>query len=175
MSAKAALAAAMGRLEAALAGERERWALWLPVCLGLGVALYFALAVEPPLWLGAAGVAEGGDKLHRTGRIVGAILQQGCVDRHPRPHPDQHQRLGSPSAARSASQAAAEARRALDVVVGGEHAEAQDTLLFFVSPTCPICKVLLPVVDSIAKRERGALRVIYASDGDRGEHREFVV
>ncbi len=57
MSAKAALAAAMGRLEAALAGERERWALWLPVCLGLGVALYFALAVEPPLWLGAAGVA----------------------------------------------------------------------------------------------------------------------
>ena len=57
MSAKAALGAAMGRLEAALAGERERWALWLPVCLGLGVALYFALAVEPPLWLGAAGVA----------------------------------------------------------------------------------------------------------------------
>ncbi len=56
-SAKAALAAAMGRLEAALAGERERWALWLPVCPGLGVALYFALAVEPPLWLGAAGVA----------------------------------------------------------------------------------------------------------------------
>ncbi len=47
----------MGRLETALAGERERWALWLPVCLGLGVALYFALAVEPPLWLGAAGVA----------------------------------------------------------------------------------------------------------------------
>ena len=57
MSAKAVLAAAMGRLEMVLAGERERWALWLPVCLGLGVALYFALAVEPPLWLGAAGVA----------------------------------------------------------------------------------------------------------------------
>ncbi len=47
MSAKAALVAAMGRLEAALAGERERWALWLPVCLGLGVALYFALAQFP--------------------------------------------------------------------------------------------------------------------------------
>ena len=32
--------------------ERERWALWLPVALGAGAALYFLLRFEPSLWLG---------------------------------------------------------------------------------------------------------------------------
>ncbi|HXU58325.1 MAG TPA: hypothetical protein VN710_06220, partial [Verrucomicrobiae bacterium] len=40
-----------------LAGERDRWVLWLPVAMGAGVALYFDLAVEPPLWLGLAALA----------------------------------------------------------------------------------------------------------------------
>jgi len=34
--------------------ERGRAGLWLPVCLGFGTALYFALTVEPPFWLGFA-------------------------------------------------------------------------------------------------------------------------
>ncbi|MGB0748106.1 MAG: ComEC/Rec2 family competence protein [Magnetospiraceae bacterium] len=38
----------VGQLE----GEEERWLLWLPVCLGAGISLYFALPVEPPIWLG---------------------------------------------------------------------------------------------------------------------------
>ncbi|HEY5047146.1 MAG TPA: ComEC/Rec2 family competence protein [Rhizomicrobium sp.] len=33
-------------------GERERWALWLPVGLGTGVGLYFALPFEPPPEMG---------------------------------------------------------------------------------------------------------------------------
>lgn len=33
--------------------ERDRWALWLPVLLALGVGLYFALPAEPPPWLGS--------------------------------------------------------------------------------------------------------------------------
>ncbi|MBV9833297.1 MAG: ComEC family competence protein [Alphaproteobacteria bacterium] len=37
-----------------LDGERERWALWTPVALGLGIAVYFELPSEPPLWLGIA-------------------------------------------------------------------------------------------------------------------------
>lgn len=37
--------------------ERERWPLWLPVFLGLGIAVYFALPVEPTTWLGAAFLA----------------------------------------------------------------------------------------------------------------------
>lgn len=35
--------------------ERDRWVLWFPVALGTGIALYFSLRVEPPLWLGLAG------------------------------------------------------------------------------------------------------------------------
>ncbi len=37
-----------------LAGERERWFLWLPAALGAGIALYFALPSEPPAWSGPA-------------------------------------------------------------------------------------------------------------------------
>ena len=33
--------------------ERDRWALWLPVAIGLGVGIYFLLPTEPPLWMGA--------------------------------------------------------------------------------------------------------------------------
>lgn len=40
-----------------LAAERERWALWLPVGTGAGVALYFGLHAEPPLWLGPGAAA----------------------------------------------------------------------------------------------------------------------
>lgn len=35
-----------------LALERHRWALWLPVLMGVGIVAYFGLAVEPPLWIG---------------------------------------------------------------------------------------------------------------------------
>ena len=34
--------------------ERGRWMLWLPVAMGLGIAIYFELPSEPALWLGAA-------------------------------------------------------------------------------------------------------------------------
>ncbi|MBM3647563.1 MAG: ComEC family competence protein [Alphaproteobacteria bacterium] len=42
-----------------LDGERGRWMLWLPVALGLGIAVYFELPSEPALWLGPAAVAAG--------------------------------------------------------------------------------------------------------------------
>jgi methylamine dehydrogenase accessory protein MauD len=50
---------------------------------------------------------------------------------------------------------------------------AASTLLFFLSPTCPVCKKLLPVLKSMQKDERG-LRMVLASDGDRVEHQAFV-
>jgi competence protein ComEC len=37
-----------------LDAERSRWLLWLPVAMGLGIAVYFELPSEPPLWLGPA-------------------------------------------------------------------------------------------------------------------------
>jgi competence protein ComEC len=39
---------------ARLLEERERWFLWLPVGVGLGIGLYFGLPREPPVWLGPA-------------------------------------------------------------------------------------------------------------------------
>jgi competence protein ComEC len=41
-------------LAAALSAEGERRVHWLPVFLGAGIAIYFALTVEPPWWLGLA-------------------------------------------------------------------------------------------------------------------------
>lgn len=48
-------------------------------------------------------------------------------------------------------------------------------LLFFLSPTCPICKTLIPILKSIKKREHGWLDIILASDGDdEVSHKSFV-
>ncbi|MBI5165588.1 MAG: ComEC/Rec2 family competence protein [Magnetospirillum sp.] len=44
------------RLSQAFAAERERWLLWLPVCIGVGVGTYFALPTEPPAALGTGAV-----------------------------------------------------------------------------------------------------------------------
>lgn len=41
----------MAALRNLLENERDRWVLWAPVALAVGIALYFSLAVEPPLWL----------------------------------------------------------------------------------------------------------------------------
>jgi methylamine dehydrogenase accessory protein MauD len=58
--------------------------------------------------------------------------------------------------------------------VGGADAEGRSTLLLFVSPTCPVCKTLLPTLDSVAAAESRWLRVVLASDGPRSEHARFV-
>lgn len=57
------------------------------------------------------------------------------------------------------------------VAVGGERGRSQ--LLFFLSPTCPVCKKLLPVLKSSAQAEQGWLDVVVASDGDATEHLAF--
>ena len=60
------------------------------------------------------------------------------------------------------------------VRVGGKRDDARSTLVFFLSPTCPMCKAALPAVRSIAKRERAWLDVLLASDGDDEDHEEYV-
>lgn len=48
-------------------------------------------------------------------------------------------------------------------------------LLFFLSPVCPVCKSLLPVLKRIARQERRWLDVVFASDGDaQRDHQAFV-
>jgi len=50
----------------------------------------------------------------------------------------------------------------------------QSTLLFFLSPTCPVCKKLLPILKSAAATEKRWLSVVLASDGDEAEQRAFI-
>jgi methylamine dehydrogenase accessory protein MauD len=58
--------------------------------------------------------------------------------------------------------------------IGAPRSDGRSTLLLFVSPTCPVCKTLLPAVLSSRKDERGWLDVLLASDGDLAQQREFV-
>jgi methylamine dehydrogenase accessory protein MauD len=58
--------------------------------------------------------------------------------------------------------------------VGAVRDDGRSTLLLFVSPTCPVCKTLLPAVKSSRRDERSWMDVILASDGDTVEQREFV-
>jgi len=58
--------------------------------------------------------------------------------------------------------------------VGGTDPEGRDTLLLFVSPSCPVCKELLPVAQALAARAGPGLRLLLASDGPREEHAAFV-
>jgi methylamine dehydrogenase accessory protein MauD len=58
--------------------------------------------------------------------------------------------------------------------IGAARADGRSTLVLFVSPTCPVCKVLLPAVISSRDQERDWLDVVLASDGEPAEHRQFV-
>jgi methylamine dehydrogenase accessory protein MauD len=57
--------------------------------------------------------------------------------------------------------------------LGGEDPEHRGTLLLFVSPTCPVCKTLLPVAKSLASRESARVRLVFASDGAGDDHATF--
>ena len=57
--------------------------------------------------------------------------------------------------------------------LGGADASGRSTLLVFLSPSCTVCRTLLPALRALARRERG-LRVVLASDGPRAEHEAFV-
>ncbi len=61
-----------------------------------------------------------------------------------------------------------------EVGVGGMRGDGRSMLLLFVSPTCPVCKSLLPVVKSSSRSERLWLDVVLASDGDLSGQRAYV-
>ena len=57
------------------------------------------------------------------------------------------------------------------IVIGGQRQLSQ--LLFFLSPTCPVCKKLLPILKSASQAEREWLQVVLASDGEATQHLAF--
>jgi methylamine dehydrogenase accessory protein MauD len=59
------------------------------------------------------------------------------------------------------------------VTVGGPGEDGRATLVLWVSPTCPVCKALVPTAISMAQAER--LRLVFASDGDQlAQHQAYV-
>lgn len=56
--------------------------------------------------------------------------------------------------------------------IGGPGAGGRSRLLLFVSPTCPICKKLLPIARSFAAAER--LEVVLVGDGEIAEQRAMI-
>ena len=60
------------------------------------------------------------------------------------------------------------------MTVGAARSDERATLLMFISPTCPVCKALLPVLKSSLAAERQWLDILLASDGEIAGQREFV-
>ena len=81
---------------------------------------------------------------------------------------------GGPAPGQPAPELVVEGWDGATLPIGGTDPEGHSTLLFFVSPTCPVCKELLPVIGPVAAAEAAGTRVVIASDGLRDEHEAFV-
>lgn len=60
------------------------------------------------------------------------------------------------------------------ISLGGRHNDGKATVLFFTSPTCPVCKTLIPILKSAARHEASWLDLAFASDGPADEHDVFI-
>jgi len=65
-------------LSRSLTAERERWPLWVPVGVGVGVAAYFALPIEPPPSVAAAALG-GAATLAAVGRRAQSAVVAACA------------------------------------------------------------------------------------------------
>ena len=59
-----------------------------------------------------------------------------------------------------------------EVIIGGANPDDKATFVLFISPTCPICKSLVPTAKSLVRREGKRMRLVFASDGDKIEQHE---
>ena len=60
------------------------------------------------------------------------------------------------------------------IQIGTNKRKDRSQLVFFLSPDCPVCKTLLPALDSMKSAENKWLDVILASDGAEPAHVKFV-
>jgi len=65
------------------------------------------------------------------------------------------------------------------VSIGGQGNTSLATLVLFISPTCPVCKSLVPTAKSLVQSEKSRLQLLFASDGadsDRelAQHKAYV-
>ena len=61
----------------------------------------------------------------------------------------------------------------VQVTVGGASDDGRATLVLWISPTCPVCKGLVPTARSMAADEN--LNLVFASDGDKLEQHQAYV
>ena len=62
-----------------------------------------------------------------------------------------------------------------NLTIGGPDTTQLASFVLFISPTCPVCKSLVPTARSLAKSEASRMRLVFASDGDNVEkHRRYV-
>src|SRR5258708_6484162 len=61
------------------------------------------------------------------------------------------------------------------IKLGGASASGKSALIFFLSPSCPVCKKMLPILKSSARTEASWLEIFLASDGEATEHERFIV
>lgn len=60
------------------------------------------------------------------------------------------------------------------VQIGGVRSDSKNTLMYFLSPDCPVCKKMLPVIQSLADQEKNSTEILLLSDGDPDEHKIFI-
>ena len=58
--------------------------------------------------------------------------------------------------------------------IGGARASGRSLLLVFVSPTCPVCKSLVPMLKASRRAEASWLEIVLASDGDPTEQEHYI-
>lgn len=61
-----------------------------------------------------------------------------------------------------------------DITIGEQEHADKSQLLFFLSPDCPVCKTLLPIIRSVRGTEKEWLDVVLATDYDQDETGRFI-
>jgi methylamine dehydrogenase accessory protein MauD len=57
--------------------------------------------------------------------------------------------------------------------IGAPRDDGKNTLVLFLSHTCPVCRVLLPVLKASQRSEQSWLQIVLASDGEQEAQIEF--
>ena len=105
-----------------------------------------------------------------AGAVVALARQVGVL--HERIAPMGALALGQgPQPGEAAPRLTAAALDGRPVAIGGARDSGRMQLLFFVAPSCPICKQLLPTARKFADVER--LDLLLVGDGDAEQHREM--
>ena len=53
--------------------------------------------------------------------------------------------------------------------IGGKETKGFASFILFISPTCPVCKSLVPTAKSLAKIEQSRMQLLFGSDGEEIE------